>query len=512
MKKAKLILDKDFRIAPIDKRLFGSFAEHLGRTIYNGIYEPGHPLSDEHGFRRDVIDAVKEAGITVVRYPGGNFVSAYDWRDGVGPISDRPRRPDPAWHRIETNHFGTDEFARWTNAANVEFMATVNLGQGDVRSAGEMLEYCNLPSGTYYSDLRQKHGHKDPYQIKLWCLGNEMDGPWQMGQLTAELYGVKAKNAAFLMKQLDPSVELVACGTCATDLPTYLDWDRTVLEHTYENVDYLSIHAYYSYQAGSKSWEWVNEDDPSDAPFISQKAEDYILSTLCVADTIRTKKKQSKKIHISFDEWNVHGMAPSVPSEKAGPWATQIKEGYSQFNLLDALIYGGLLCTFLNHADRVKIACQSLLVNDGGMFSTKTGGGLLIHPVFYPFQQFAKYGKGEALRVSLQSPTVETSHHGEVPALQAAASYREETGEIAVFVVNMDHDNAMDFTLDLRAFGSVSMSEHRILDGNDIYAYNTFEAPHTVEPRSGQLAKGENGVFTLNLTKSSFNLIRFSVK
>ena len=240
MKQSKLILDKDYIISPIDRRLYGSFIEHLGRAVYTGIYEPAHPLADEQGFRRDVLDLVRKLNVPVVRYPGGNFVSGFRWEDSIGPKELRPRRLDLAWKTTEPNTFGLHEFVDWAKKANTEVMYAVNLGTRDILDAQYVVEYCNHPSGTAWSDLRIKNGAKDPFNIKLWCLGNEMDGPWQTGAKTAYEYGRKANEAAKVMKWVDPTIETVACGSSSTNMPTFGTWEHEVLMQAYDNVDYVS--------------------------------------------------------------------------------------------------------------------------------------------------------------------------------------------------------------------------------------------------------------------------------
>jgi alpha-N-arabinofuranosidase len=242
--KAKIILDKDFRIGEIDKRIYGSFIEHLGRAVYGGIYEPGHATADDKGFRQDVLDLVRELNVPIVRYPGGNFVSGYNWEDGVGPVEKRPKRLELAWRTVETNEVGTNEFADWCKKAGAEVMMAVNLGTRGPDEARNLVEYCNHPKGTYYSDLRASHGYKDPHNIKVWCLGNEMDGPWQMCSKTADEYGRIACETAKMMKWVDPSLELVACGSSGRGMSTFAEWEATVLNHTYEYVDYVSLHTY----------------------------------------------------------------------------------------------------------------------------------------------------------------------------------------------------------------------------------------------------------------------------
>jgi len=507
MNKAKYILDKDYVIGEVDKRLYGSFVEHLRRVVYNGLYEPGHPLADERGFRKDVIETVKQANISVVRYPGGNFVSGYHWTDGIGPISKRKRRLDLAWQTTETNQVGIDEFADWVKKANAEFMASVNLGTGTPQEAGEMVEYCNHPSGSYWSDLRREYGHADPFKIKLWCLGNEMDGEWQIGRMTPEDYAKKALETAKIMKWVDPSIELVACGSCCTEVPTYPDWDRIVLEHTYEKVDYISLHRYYSYDPAHHLF-YPTIEDQSDIGYFPIDLQDFLHTVISAADYVKTKNHSSKTMNISFDEWNVVSSSNPVffPIE---PWQTSIDEGEEVFSMLDVLVYGGLLCTFVKNSDRVKIACQSLLLNTGGMFYTKKGGQLVRNSVYYPFQQVATYGQGVSLLDRVTCPMIKTNHRGEVPAMQTASVFNDQDGSLNVFIVNYDGEDDSELSMDFRSFANIRMVEHSIMDG-DLQSVNSFTEPDKVKPRNQKTNQVTNGVVNVIIPKSSWNMLRFS--
>lgn len=239
--RATLIADKSFVIAEVDKRIYGSFIEHLGRAVYGGIYEPGHPSSNSLGFRGDVKSLVKELGVPIIRYPGGNFVSGYNWEDGVGSVEQRPKRLELAWRTIEPNEVGTNEFMSWAKEVGSEVMMAVNLGTRGIDAARNLLEYCNHPGGTYWSDLRRNHGVEQPHKIRTWCLGNEMDGPWQIGQKTAVEYGRLAYETGKAMRLIDPDIELVSCGSSSSAMPTFPEWEAVTLEHTYEVADYVSF-------------------------------------------------------------------------------------------------------------------------------------------------------------------------------------------------------------------------------------------------------------------------------
>lgn len=499
MKTAKYTLDKDYTIGEVDPRIFGSFVEHLGRVVYDGIYEPGHPSADELGFREDVIEAVKAANVSMVRYPGGNFVSGYRWTDGIGPLAERKPRFDRAWRKVDTNAVGTNEFAHWAKKAGVEFMATVNLGTGTPQEAGEMVEYCNMPGGTYWSDLRREHGYADPHQIKLWCLGNEMDGPWQIGQLSAEDYGKKAREAAKIMKWTDPTIELVACGSCNPDMPTYPDWDRIVLEHLYDQVEFVSLHRYFACDPSSKVMNpngWVKED----APYFTANLRDYLRTVISAADYVKTKTHSAKPMYISFDEWNV------LPEK----WrASGDPEGLFAFSLREVLVYGAVLGTLLQHADRVKAACQSLMINAGGLFSNIKGGGIVIHPVFYPFQLMSRYGRGVALMDRVSGPSVETAQCGPQPALQTAATFNEADGAVNVFISNFDEADDCALRMDLRSFGDLRMLEHVVMAGN-LDDTNSPAEPDRLQPARRAAPPVNGGMVDVVIPKASWNMLRFS--
>ncbi len=276
MSEARIVIDRDFTAGEVPRRIFGSFVEHMGRCVYTGVFEPDHPNADEDGFRTDVLELTREMGVSVVRYPGGNFVSGYNWEDGVGPVGDRPHRLDGAWHTVESNAFGLHEFMAWAAKAGVEPMEAINLGTRGVNEARELVEYANHPGGSALSDRRIKNGAADPFGIKLWCLGNEMDGPWQIGHKTAEEYGRLAQEAAKAMRFVDPSIELVACGSSSLAMPTFGSWEQTVLGHAYDEVDYVSLHAYYE------------EHDGDHASFLASGVgmDTFIESVIATADAV----------------------------------------------------------------------------------------------------------------------------------------------------------------------------------------------------------------------------------
>lgn len=497
MKKAQVILSKDFTVGKVDRRIYGSFIEHLGRAVYGGIYEPGHPLADEKGFRKDVVELVKELQVPIVRYPGGNFVSGYNWEDGVGPVEKRPRRTELAWRTTETNQVGTNEFAEWAEKVNSEVMMAVNLGTRGIDAARNLVEYCNHSQGTYWSDLRRSHGYAEPHKFKVWCLGNEMDGPWQIGHKTAEEYGRLACETAKAMKWVDPTLELVACGSSSSGMKTFADWEATVLDHTYEHVDYLSLHTYY----GNR------EDDTANFLARSMDMDAFIRSVISICDYVKAKKRSKKTIHLSFDEWNVWYHSNDA-DKKLEPWSIAPPQLEDIYNFEDALLVGSMLITLLRHADRVKMACLAQLVNVIAPIMTANGGISWRQTIFYPYMHASVYGRGTVLQTLVKSPVYDSKDFTDVPVLDAVALLNEENEDVTVFAVNKDLQDSILCECDLRSFGNYRVAEHIVLEHPDVKAANTMDNPHRVVPHEKGNAAVEDGILKATLSKLSWNVIR----
>jgi len=499
---AKIVLDKDFRIGEVDPRLYGAFIEHLGRAIYGGIYEPDHPEADKHGFRKDVTALVKELDIPVIRYPGGNFVSGYNWEDGVGPQDKRPRRLDLAWNTTEPNCVGTDEFAAWSKAAGSDVMMAVNLGTRGPDAARNLVEYCNHPGGTYWSDQRISNGSKDPHNIALWCLGNEMDGPWQIGGKTAEEYGRVALEAAKMMKWVDPSIELVACGSSHPAMPHFPQWEATVLDHTYDHVDYLSLHTYHR----------KTGDDL--ASFLAKPLEldNFIRTAVAACDLIKAKKRSKKTLNLSFDEWNVwyHTIEQDKQIHEEQPWAVAPPILEDIYTMEDALVVGCMLMTLLKNADRVKIACIAQLVNVIAPIMTENGGPAWRQTIFYPFLHASKFGRGIVLDLQVASPTYSCAQADEVPFLDSVATFDEEKETVTVFAVNRSQDGPLEVGGDIRSLPGYEVVEHLVLEHEDPKARNTADCPNQVAPHNGGNATLQDGRLTATLPKLSWNVIRMA--
>ena len=496
MKKASLILDRNYVVGPVDRRLFGSFIEHLGRAVYGGIYEPGHPEADEQGFRRDVLSLVKRLNVPVVRYPGGNFVSGFRWEDSVGPRENRPKRLDLAWMTTETNEVGIHEFADWAKKADTEIMYAVNLGTRGPDDARNVVEYLNHPSGSLYSDMRIKNGRRDPFGVKLFCLGNEMDGPWQMGAKTAEEYARTACEAAKLMKWVDPSIELVACGSSSSRMPTFGDWEYRVLSECYDHVDYVSLHRYYGNPDGNTE----------DFLASTMDLDEFIKTVVSICDAVKGKKHAKKRVNLSFDEWNVwyHSHKQDKELKKRDKWGRALPLLEDVYNFEDALLVGLMLITFLRNADRVKIACMAQLVNVIAPIMTRNGGGAWAQTIFYPMMHASALGRGESLTPRIECERRDTRHYTDVPMVDAAATV-DENGGVTIFAVNRDLTEDACLSVDLRAFKSFTRMKQTTLHHDDVNAVNTELAPNTVAPTQHHEAPftGE-----IRLGRASWNVIQ----
>jgi len=494
MLSAALTVDPAFRVGEVDPRLYGSFVEHMGRCVYTGIYEPGHPAADEHGFRTDVADLVRELGVPIVRYPGGNFVSGYRWEDGIGPVESRPARLDLAWRSVESNHVGVGEFARWAATVGVEPMMAVNLGTRGIEAARDLVEYCNIPSGTYLSDLRGG----DPYAIKVWCLGNEMDGPWQTGHKTAYEYGRLASETARAMRQVDPSISLVACGSSARKMPTFGSWEATVLGETYDVVDYVSMHAYYQ-QHG---------DDRDSFLACATDMDEFIDAVVATADHVRAVGRHSKRLMISFDEWNVWYQS-RFPGESNLQIESQPRLIEDVYSVTDAVVVGNLLISLLRHADRVKIGCLAQLVNVIAPIMTDPAGKAWRQASFHPFALTARYGRGTVLQTAATSPLHETAEYGEVPLLDSVAVQSSPT-DVVLFAVNRHQSEALSLEVDLRSLPDLTSASHTCVADENADAINTAEQPDRVTPRRLDDPKLDGGRLQAVLPPLSWNMIRIS--
>jgi alpha-N-arabinofuranosidase len=496
MEPTKLFLDREYKIATVDPRIFGGFLEHVGRAVYEGVFDPQSKHADQYGFRKDVLNSMKPLDFTAMRYPGGNFASGYHWLDGVGPRATRPSIRELAAQSLEPNHFGTDEFIQLSRMMGWTPMITVNLGTGTPEEARNWVEYCNSPIGTKYANLRAENGIKVPTPVNLWCLGNEMDGPWQQGHVPADQYAIRAQQAAKLMKDVDPSIELVVCGSAEIGLPTYMEWDRTVLEHVGDYADYVSLHRYLG------KFKSETPDYLASTNSLDQQIE--VSDALCRYVQARIRSK--KRYYLAFDEWNVWYRTQNAESVNGhGKFAPHLVE--EEYNLEDALIVAGFLNSFIRHADLVKIANLAQIVNVIAPIMTR-GDDLLLQSIYYPFLMYTKRREGIALQPVVQGPGYESPSYGFVHNIDASAIFGK--GVLHVFLVNRSMDESATTQIVPAGIHLKSIQSAELVTGPSATACNTFEKPNTICSQKFSKIKLEDGNASVQLPPLSIVAISFN--
>lgn len=533
-RKAKVTVNPDYRIGKIEKRLFGAFLESIGNTVYGGIYNPKHPTADDLGFRQDILEAVREFDLPALRLPGGNWVSGWDWKESIGPRENRKVQLDLAWFQIEPNIVGHDEYIEWAMRANTEPMYTINLGTEDMKSAAQLVEYSRYPGGTYWSDLRKKYGHPDPYPIKTWYLGNEMDGHWQIGSWEKDPvgFGIRTHETSKMIKWIDNTAETVFAGT-SDHHRHFPEWEMAALEQCYESVDYISLHHYHT----------APEGDIANYLNVSSVFEDYIKTTIATCDYLQAKMRTPKKMYISFDEYGVHfGKQGEVLFGRRG-WQ-DVSKDYHQFSprentftrvdpenyqerkwmfkssqMLDALSLSSVLLTFLRHADRIKIGCMT-----GGLRGAIAFNGEHVwkNAAYYPFYQMNKLTRGGiSIVAAVDGPTFNTeqfaltgscqSHAYEnVQAIESAAVYNEEKEEVVIFLINRAAEDDIEIDLDARGFEGYKLAEHIEMYTEDLEKGNSVEAQDVLKPMINTDTRMENGKVSAVARRLSWNVIRLT--
>lgn len=429
--KGRIKVDIERTIGTIDSLLYGNFTEHLGRCIYGGIYDPTSSQADQYGFRKDVLQAAKELNTSILRWPGGNFVSGYNWMDGIGPAANRPRKKELAWNTIETNQVGTDEFLRYAERMGAQPYIPVNLGTGTLDDARNWVEYCNSDTGTYYANLRAKNGRIAPYKVKYWSLGNEMDGWWQMGAKNADDYGKYALETAKLMKWVDPSIKLTVCGlsTWSSGTP---DWNRTVLSHLKGYADYIALHYYFGDRTNNYLEYMASMQEP----------EKEIKQTEAIINEVHFKHRIDKPIYIAFDEYNVW-------------YRTGVEEKLEEkYNLQDALAIATFLNTLIRNAHIVKMANIAQLVNVLAPIMI-TDDKLWKQTIYYPLQLFASHCYGESVNTFVQSDTFNTQRSKGIPYLDVSCSYQKEKQALVINVVNRHPSQSIETAIESQ-FGTLA--------------------------------------------------------
>lgn len=499
----RIYVDTRRTLAALDPNLFGSFLEHLGRAIYGGIYDPGNRLSDANGFRTDVLNQIRQMGVPIIRYPGGNFVSGYNWLDGVGPKQNRVLELDKAWNTLESNQFGTNEFLAWAKAVGSRPLMGLNLGTGTAEQAAALVEYCNVDRGTHWSDLRRQHGVADPWKVEHWCLGNEMDGPWQIGHMSATEYGMKAADAARQMRYVDPSLKLIACGSSGPFMPTYLEWDREVLEQCYDYVDGLSLHRYFGNN------ERDSGGDSAKYLALNLSMEKQIAETVAVCDLVRGQRRSPKKLWLSFDEWNVwyrttRGDDVNGRRQQAPHLLEEV------YNLEDALLVGGLVNSLLRNADRVKIACLAQLVNVIAPIMTNADG-FFQQTIYYPYSWGLQFARGAVLNLLVESPTYDVAGLDQVGYVDASGTADPGGRKLSLFILNRDLSRSQALEIVWEDLVPSRVITASVLTGSDRKACNSFQEPKKVAPQAFTAAAAAGGKTKFEVPAGSYTVIQWAL-
>lgn len=494
METTRVLLHRSFTAGPVDPRVFGGFLEHLGRAVYEGVYDPSSRHADADGIRADVLSVLGRLGMTAMRYPGGNFASGYHWRDGVGPRGARPVVRDLAWQSLEPNAFGTDEFLALCRKAGWTPMLTVNLGTGTPEEARDWVEYCNCPPGSREADRRAANGHPEPWGVKLWCLGNEMDGPWQLGHVPADQYAIRAQQAAKMMKDCDRSLETVACGSCTPGMSTYMDWDRQVLEYLGDAADYVSLHRYVGNRDG----------DTPDYLAVGASVDRQIEEMDAACRFVQARRRSARRALLCFDEWNV--WYREVGGDGRGARAPHLLE--EVYDLEDALVVAQFLASFVRHADCVKIANLAQVANVIAPVLTR-GDDLLVQSIFHPFAMTVGRREGTSLRVAVDGPSYEGKVNGRVPYVDAAAILGD--GVLHAFLVNRSDRAAAPVSIEPAGLSVEAAASAELLTGTGPKAANSFERPDAVTARPFDGVTVRAGKARLRLPPLSFAALTLKV-
>jgi alpha-N-arabinofuranosidase len=455
----RILINPEHSTGALDPNVFGGFAEHLERCVYGGMYDPESPLADERGLRTDVLEAMRRLKMPVIRYPGGNFVSGYRWLDGVGPRSERPVRLDMAWNSVETNAFGTNEFIEWCRLVNTEPYLVVNSGDGDMREARDWVEYCNGARGTTLARLRQQHGYEQPHNVKYWGIGNEVDGPWQIGYKTPQEYARVATEFGKVMKWVDPSIKLIVNGVSNWGAGDFVERGQLLLEQAAHLIDYLAIH-------------WYVDNDTGDFArymALSELFEQRLSAYEGLIRAVRVERKIERPIYIAVDEWNVwHRNVMSTGGHDA-----------VIYNLEDALVVAAQLNAFLRHAASVRMANIAQIVNVLAPIYT-TRDGMLLQTIFYPFALFSNLAGAQVVQSHYNGDTFSAGDYAALPLLDVTATLSADGRQLVVFAINRSEQAAVETAITLALGQFAGPVQVHCVNGADIKARNTFDEPEAV--------------------------------
>ena len=532
-RKAKIALHPSYVKGEISPRLFGAFLEPIGNMVIGSMWMPDHPTADDRGFRRDFMEALAEAGLPSVRLPGGNYISGWRWKDSIGPVEQRKTLIDRPRRRLIPKQVGLDEYLTWTERVKAEPLYTINLGTDGIDDAIDLIDYTNAEGDLEWAEKRKENGREKPYGIKLFYLGNEMDGPWQIASWEKDPlgYGNRAQEISKALKWSDPTVETAACVSSCPFLTHYPEWDRIVLEQCYETVDYISLHHYHSALPGDIG-----------ALMAGVKAyERYMDTEIALSDYVRTKLRTDKTMYISLDEYGSsfrpqrghpqYGMNGNMPidtffSFPDRPLTWQDPNVWPEFGgrrgaeMAMALANATTILAMIRRADRVKIGCAT---GGLGMLCRTDKEHVWKGAAYYPLTEMIRYARGKSILPAVECETYDVKSYAVddqnqyadingVPYVTAAAALNEEAGEFTVFVCNADWEQEEELTLDVRAFEGYAFVEHLAMYSDDFDAANSYENPDVIKPVAVKDTRCENGSISVKLKKLSWNVFRFEKK
>ncbi len=501
MYKAKILIDKVNIVGDIDPNIYGSFIEHTGKCVYDGVYNPEAKNADENGFNKDVIEAYKEMKLPIVRYPGGSYVATWDWRESIGPKSERKTMYNLPWHEIEPNTFGIGEAVKWARKVGCEIMMCLNISTMSLLDNLRLLEYCNFPKGTYYSDLRRSHGYEEPFNIKYWSMGNEPDGWWQINLETEDEYARISAETAKAFKFFDPELKIIACSGLGDK---GYKWTKTTLKKGYKHYDFISMHRYMANKQNCFPLYMAKTSVLSGA--IDR------LTYLC--DEIGQELGFDKRIMVSLDEWNVwyHSLEADskIPYHCFAPHRLE-----DIYNMEDALSVGEMLMAMIKKCDRVKIGCMAQLVNVIAPLFTNKDGDVLKQSIYYPYRDACLYGRGVAINNIVESPAYDfedkdnDDKYENVAYIDSVTSFYQNT--LTIFIVNRSENEAAECEINVKGFEKLAYGKHKELYHDDIKAENSFENPDKVSPKEYEITPDEDA-FKLNIKPHSWNMISLKLE
>jgi len=481
---ATLTIHSDRPGAVINRNIYGQFTEHLGRLIYDGIWVgEDSPIPNTHGIRNDVLAALKELHVPILRWPGGCFADEYHWRDGIGPRDKRPRRPNASWGGVDTNAFGTHEFMELCDLLGADAYINGNVGTGSTHEMMDWIEYMTSDSDSTLANLRRQNGREKPWKVAVFAVGNETWGCG--GNMRPEFYAdVYKQYATFIKNYSGNHIQKLAVGSYDDNY----NWTEVLMSQAGKQMDGLSLH-YYTLPTGN----WQKKG--SATQFDEKEWQSTLRRTLHIEEIIEKngaimdKYDPQKRVGLMVDEWGTwYDGEPGVSAL------------YQQNTLRDAVAAGINLNIFNRHADRVKMASIAQMVNVLQAMILTDKDKIVLTPTYYVFKMYRVHQGATSIAVELSAPEYKFEQTP-VPSLNVSAS-RDSEGRLHLSIVNLDPHRAAEITTTL-AGSSVNSVSGEVLTAQAMNAMNTFENPNTVKPGPFNGYKVQGSGLTINVPAKS---------